>query len=102
MTGDPRRQPRGAGWEFVHVAVDDHSRVAYVELLPDEQTESVRAFVRRALAWFRARRVRIRRLLTDNGSAYLSRGFRATACCPAGWSTTIALDRTPLWGSSPP
>ena len=78
MTGDRRRQPRGAGWEFVHVAVDDHSRVAYVELLPDERTESVRGFLRRALAWFRARGVRIRRLLTDNGSAYLSRGFRAT------------------------
>jgi transposase InsO family protein len=78
MTGDRRRRPRGAGWEFVHVAVDDHSRVAYVELLPDERTESVRGFVRRALAWFRARGVRIRRLLTDNGSAYLSRGFRAT------------------------
>src|SRR2546427_634315 len=78
MTGDRRRQPRGAGWEFVHVAVDDYSRVAYVELLADERTESVRGFVRRALAWFRARGARIRRVLTDNGSAYLSRGFRAT------------------------
>jgi len=78
MTGDRRRPLRGAGWEFVHVAVDDYSRVAYVELLADERTESVRGFVRRALAWFRARGVRIRRVLTDNGSAYLSRGFRAT------------------------
>src|SRR5205823_10000925 len=59
-------------------AVDDYSRVAYVELLADERTESVRGFVRRALAWFRARGARIRRVLTDNGSAYLSRGFRAT------------------------
>jgi len=61
----------------VHVAVDDHSSVAYVELLPNERTETVRGFVRR-VGWFRARGVRIRRLLTDNGSAYLSRGFRAT------------------------
>jgi transposase InsO family protein len=78
MTGDRRRQPRGAGWEFVHVAVDDYSRVAYVELLPDERSEAVRAFIRRALAWFRARGVRVRRVLTDNGSAYRSRSFRAT------------------------
>jgi transposase InsO family protein len=78
ISGDRRQQARGAGWEFVHVAVDDHSRVAYVEVLPDERTEAVRSFVRRALRWFRARGVRIHRILTDNGSAYLSRGFRAT------------------------
>src|SRR4029450_11264107 len=68
ITGDRRHRPRGAGWEFVHVAVDDYSRVAYVELLPDERSESVRGFIRRALAWFRARGVRVRRVLTDNGS----------------------------------
>jgi transposase InsO family protein len=78
ITGDRRHRPRGAGWEFVHVAVDDYSRVAYVELLPDERSESVRGFIRRALAWFRARGVRVRRVLTDNGSAYRSRSFRAT------------------------
>jgi transposase InsO family protein len=78
MTGDRRQRPRGAGWEFVHVAVDDYSRVAYVELLPDERSESVRGFIRRALAWFRVRGIRIQRVLTDNGSAYRSRSFRAT------------------------
>jgi transposase InsO family protein len=78
MTGDRRGQSHGAGWEFVHVAVDDYSRVAYVELLPDERSESVRVFIRRALAWFRAHGVRVRRVLTDNGSAYRSRSFRAT------------------------
>jgi len=44
ITGDRRGQRRGHGWEFVHVAVDDRSRVAYVELLPDERTERVRGF----------------------------------------------------------
>jgi transposase InsO family protein len=78
MTGDRRGQSHGAGWEFVHVAVDDYSRVAYVELLSDERSESVRPFIRRAVAWFRARGVRVRRVLTDNGSAYRSRSFRAT------------------------
>jgi transposase InsO family protein len=77
-TGDRRGQRHGTGWEFVHVAIDDHSRVAYVELLPDELTETARGFVRRALAWFRAHGVRVRRILTDNGSCYRSAGFRAT------------------------
>ena len=77
-TGDRHGQRHGIGWEFVHVAVDDHSRVAYVELLADERTETARGFVRRALAWFRARGVRVRRILTDNGSCYRSYGFRAT------------------------
>ena len=62
----------------MHVAVDDHSRVAYVELLADERTETARAFVRRALRWFRAHGVRVRRILTDNGSCYRSSSFRAT------------------------
>lgn len=69
---------RGVGWEHLHVAVDDHSRVAYVELLPDERTPSVCGFVRAALRWFRQHGIRIRRILTDNGSAYRSDGFRAT------------------------
>jgi transposase InsO family protein len=77
-TDDRRGQRHGIGWEFVHVAVDDRSRVAYVELLPDELTETARGFVRRALGWFRARGVRVRRILTDNGSCYRSYGFRAT------------------------
>jgi transposase InsO family protein len=69
----------GAGWEYLHVAVDDHSRVAYVELLPDEGQVAARRFLRGALRWFRAHGVRVRRILTDNGSAYRSRSFRA-AC----------------------
>ena len=77
-TGQRRGQRHGAGWESVHVAVDDHSRVAYVERLPDERAETARGFVRRALAWFRARGARVRRILTDNGSCYRSVGFRAT------------------------
>ena len=69
---------RGIGWEYLHIAVDDHSRVAYVELLSDERGVTAAGFLRRALGWFRARGVRIRRVLTDNGSGYISRSFRAT------------------------
>lgn len=78
ITGQRYHQFSGAGWEYLHVAVDDYSRVAYVELLPDEGQEAARRFRRGALRWFRAHGVRVRRILTDNGSAYRSRSFRAT------------------------
>jgi transposase InsO family protein len=68
----------GIDWECLHIAVDDHSRVAYVELLAYEGGLTVAAFLSRALHWFRARGVRVRRVLTDNGSGYISRSFRAT------------------------
>jgi transposase InsO family protein len=78
ITGQRRHTTRGIGWEFLHVAIDDHSRVAYLELLADERGETVAGFLRHALRWFRARGVRVRRILTDNGSGYVSRSFRAT------------------------
>lgn len=66
---------RGAGWDFVHVAVDDATRQAYVEVLPDETKETATAFLTRALAWFAARGIRVERVMTDNGSCYRSRLF---------------------------
>jgi hypothetical protein len=56
---------RGNGWDYVHVAVDDHSRLAYAEVLPDERVASCAAFLRRAVAWLAARGVIVRRVLTD-------------------------------------
>jgi transposase InsO family protein len=79
ITGDRRGQARGIGWEFVHVGIDDCSRVAYVEVLPDETGPTVAGFVRRAVAWFRRRGVRVQRVLSDNGTGYRSRAF-AAAC----------------------
>jgi transposase InsO family protein len=73
ITGDRRSRTRGIGWEFVHVCVDDCSRVAYVEVLADERSVTVAGFLRRALAWFARRGVTVQRILTDNGSAYRSR-----------------------------
>jgi len=69
---------QGIGWDCLHVAVDDHSRVAYVELLADDRATSVAKFLREALRWFRGHGVRVRRILTDNGSGYISHSFRAT------------------------
>ena len=81
MTGrqhyNPHRGPRGAsrrtvGWEFVHIAIDDYSRLAYVEVLEDERATTAVGFLRRALRQFAAHGVRVERVMTDNGSAYLS------------------------------
>lgn len=76
--GDRRRRSRGVGWEYVHVAIDDHSRIAYVEVLTDQCGPTCAAFLARAVAWFAARGVTVRRALSDNGSGYVSRVFRAT------------------------
>jgi transposase InsO family protein len=74
ITGDRRRKSR-AGWEFLHVAIDDASRVTYAELLADERKRTVIGFLRRALAWFGKRGVKVVRLMTDNGPAYRSKIF---------------------------
>jgi transposase InsO family protein len=67
------------GWEFVHVATDDRSRVTYAEILSDERARTAIGFLTRAIDWFRARGVIIERVMTDNGSAYLSHEF-AVVC----------------------
>jgi transposase InsO family protein len=76
ITGIRQHQTRGIGWEHVHVCVDDASRLAYVEILPTQQQADAIGFMRRAVAWFAARGVRIERIMTDNGSAYVSKTFR--------------------------
>jgi transposase InsO family protein len=65
-----------AGWEFVHVAIDDYSRLAYAEVLPDETARSAVAFLRRALAFFARHGVGVERVMTDNGSAYRAHKHR--------------------------
>lgn len=83
MHGDRRRATRGIGWEYVHVAVDDHSRIAYVEVLADQLGPTCAAFLQRAVAWFAARGITVQRVLSDNGSGYVSRAFDA-ACAALG------------------
>jgi transposase InsO family protein len=80
ITGDRRGQSakRGTGWEDLHVAVDDASRLAYTELLPDEKKESATAFLIRALGWLERHGVTVARVMTDNGSCYRSGLFRQT------------------------
>ena len=73
----PNRGSRGIGWEYVHVAVDDTSRLAYVEILDDERGPTCVAFLRRAIAWFAAHGVNVQRVMTDNGTGYRSLVHRA-------------------------
>lgn len=74
-TGLRRGQKNGAGWEVVHLCIDDHSRVNYVEVLPDETRETTSAFAHRAFAWFASQGVIVKRAMTDNGSPYRSKLF---------------------------
>jgi transposase InsO family protein len=74
--GNRGRSVEGAGWEYLHVCIDDASRVAYSECLPDEKGVTCAAFLDRAAAWFGARGIRFHRVMTDNGCGYLSKAFR--------------------------
>ena len=74
---------RLAGWEFVHIAVDDHSRLAYAEVLADERGETAVGFLRRALGFFASHGIAVERVMSDNGSAYVSK-VHAIACRELG------------------
>lgn len=76
ITGRRQKRSEGAGWDFLHVCIDDYSRVSYVEILPDERKESVIAFFTRARAYFRELGIEIQQVMTDNGSGYRSKLFR--------------------------
>ena len=71
-----RRQGKGRGWEYLHVAIDDHSRLAYSEILPDETTQSSLAFAKRAIRWYKRHGITVQRIMTDNGVGYKKRYAR--------------------------
>lgn len=73
--GDRSQRVYGAGWEFQHVCIDDASRVAYSEVLPDERGITCAAFLHRAVLWFRRHGIEFERVMTDNGSGYVSKAF---------------------------
>ncbi|WKB52817.1 IS481 family transposase [Eleftheria terrae] len=76
VTGNRKDSVEGAGWEFLFVAVDDHARVAFTAMHPDERGQSAVQFLRDAVAYYNRLGVTIKRLLTDNGSAFRSKPFR--------------------------
>ena len=85
ITGDRRARAssRGVGWEFVHVCIDDASRVAFSQILPDEKKESAVAFLKAAVAYYASLGVTVARVMTDNGSCY-ERSTSASACRDLG------------------
>jgi transposase InsO family protein len=83
VNGDRRTRSRGIGWEYVHVAIDDATRLVYVEVLDDEKALTAVGFLRRAVAHFAAFGIQVERLMTDNGPAYLSI-IHALACKTLG------------------
>jgi transposase InsO family protein len=76
--GDRRTRVKGAGWEYLHVCVDDATRLAYTEILTDEKGDTCAGFLLRAAAWYRSLGIRPERVMTDNGSGYVSHTFRGT------------------------
>ncbi len=79
ITGDRRDSVEGAGWEFLFVAIDDRARIGFTELYADERKPSAVQFLKNTVAYFASLGVRVRRILTDNGSAFRSQAF-ARAC----------------------
>jgi transposase InsO family protein len=76
ITGNPQDETRGAGWEFLYVAVDDHSRMAYVAMMPDEKATSASLFLSQAAGYFARYNIRLRRVMTDNGPCFISDRFK--------------------------
>jgi transposase InsO family protein len=78
ILGDRLARSEGAGWQYLHLAIDDHSRLAYAELLPSESPSDCAAFLRRAVAWYADLDITVERVLTDNGNGYRSHAWTAT------------------------
>ena len=80
ITGDRTGQSnsRGVGWEYAHVCVDDHSRIAFADIMPNQKKRSATAFLRAAVAYYAKLGVKVERVMTDNGSCYRSFAFRRT------------------------
>ena len=94
VTGDRRDSVDGAGWEYVHVAIDDHSRIAFSAIYPDETQVSVVAFIHVALAYYARLGIRFKSILTDNGPAYRSHAM-AAACRALGLKHRFTRPYTP-------
>ena len=78
MTGNPHDYTQGAGYEFVHVAIDDASRLAFARILPDESSHSAIIFLKAARAYFLSLGIKTQALMSDNGGCYRSRLFGST------------------------
>ena len=95
ITGDRSAgESRGAGWEFVHVSIDDASRLAFSQVMPDETALSAVRFLKAAVAYYASLGVKVARVMTDNGSCYKSFAFR-DACAELGLTHIRTRPYTP-------
>jgi transposase InsO family protein len=94
ITGDHSRRTRGVGWDYLHVCIDDASRIAFVEIRPDERQHTAVAFLEAAVAYYARLGVRIQRVMTDNGGCYRSKLFRK-ACIRLGLRHIFTKPYTP-------
>ena len=92
--GDGLQRNRKAGWQYLHLAIDDHTRLAYAELLPSESPDDCVAFFRRAVGWYAERGIQIERVLSDNGNGYRSFAWR-DACAELGIERRYTRPRRP-------
>jgi transposase InsO family protein len=92
--GDRLTRSRRAGWQYLHLAIDDHSRLAYAELLPSESPTDCVAFFRRAVAWYAEHGIQAERVLSDNGNGYRSFAWR-DACTDLGIERRYTRPRRP-------
>jgi transposase InsO family protein len=94
ILGDRLHRSRHAGWQYLHLAIDDHSRLAYAELLASESPADCVAFLRRATAWYASEGITVERVLTDNGNGYRSHAW-AAACAELGIARRYTRPRRP-------
>ena len=92
--GDRLARSRHAGWQYLHLAIDDHSRLAYAELLPSESPGDCVAFLRRAASWYCQRGITVERVLSDNGNGYRSHAW-TEACAELGIGRRYTRPRRP-------
>jgi transposase InsO family protein len=94
ILADRLTRSEGAGWQYLHLAIDDHSRLAYAELLPSESNADCVAFLRRAHAWYASQGATVERVLSDNGNGYRSRAW-TVACAELGVQRRYIRPRRP-------
>jgi Integrase core domain len=94
ILGDRLTRSEGAGWQYLHLAIDDHSRLAYAELLPSESPAACVAFLHRAHGWYAEQGIRVERVLSDNGNGYRSHLW-AAACLELGIDRRYTRPRRP-------
>lgn len=94
ITGDRSRRTRGVGWDYLHVCIDDASRIAFVEIKPDERQQTATAFLKAAVAYYQRLGVHVQRVMTDNGGCYRSKAFRE-ACSGLGLKHIFTRPYTP-------